>query len=65
MKETFARCISQISSLENYRTQDDIKKLQNALLLCKNPLLCPLGNVIYFELSLADMSRRFGVKIIH
>ncbi|MDR0693433.1 MAG: DNA mismatch repair endonuclease MutL [Puniceicoccales bacterium] len=65
MEETFARCISQISSLENYGTQDAIKKLQNALLLCKNPLLCPLGNAIYFELSLADMGRRFGVKIIH
>ncbi|MDR1528642.1 MAG: DNA mismatch repair endonuclease MutL [Puniceicoccales bacterium] len=65
MEETFARCISQISTLENYRTQDSIKKLQNALLLCKNPLLCPLGNAIYFELSLADMGRRFGIKITH
>ncbi|MDR2776975.1 MAG: DNA mismatch repair endonuclease MutL [Puniceicoccales bacterium] len=65
MEETFARCISQVSTLENYRTQDDIKKLQSALLSCKNPLLCPLGNAIYFELSLADMSRRFGMKITH
>ncbi|MDR2628710.1 MAG: hypothetical protein LBC30_01830, partial [Puniceicoccales bacterium] len=64
-EETFARCISQVSNLENYKTQDDIKKLQNALLSCKNPLLCPLGNAIYFELSLADMSHRFGVKITH
>ncbi|MDR1173747.1 MAG: DNA mismatch repair endonuclease MutL [Puniceicoccales bacterium] len=65
MEETFARCISQVSSLENYKTQDDIKKLQNALLSCKNPLLCPLGNAIYFELPLADMGRRFGTKITH
>ncbi|MDR1232878.1 MAG: DNA mismatch repair endonuclease MutL [Puniceicoccales bacterium] len=65
MEEIFARCISQVSSLENYGTQDSIKKLQNALLLCQNPLLCPLGNAIYFELPLADMGRRFGTKITH
>ncbi|MDR2779359.1 MAG: DNA mismatch repair endonuclease MutL [Puniceicoccales bacterium] len=63
MEEIFAKCISQISTLENYRTQDSIEKLRDSLLSCNNPLLCPFGNAIYFEFSLADMGRRFGIGI--
>ncbi|MDR1890878.1 MAG: DNA mismatch repair endonuclease MutL [Puniceicoccales bacterium] len=65
MEEIFAKCISRISTIEKYETQDNVEKLRDILLLCNNPLLCPFGNAIYFEIPLADMRRRFGMGITY
>jgi DNA mismatch repair ATPase MutL len=62
LKQSFAECASRSVDPEKYRTQSDIEKLRDALLACQNPLLCPFGNVTYFELPLSDMSRRFSAR---
>ncbi|MDR1433381.1 MAG: DNA mismatch repair endonuclease MutL [Puniceicoccales bacterium] len=60
--EVFARCTVKAIGIENYETQKAIEALRDALLICKNPLLCPFGNAIYFELPFCEMDGRFRVK---
>jgi hypothetical protein len=65
MDETFARCASRIVSREGHGAAMDAEKLRDTLLACQNPLTCPFGNAIYFEVPFAAMDRRFGTRCQH
>jgi DNA mismatch repair protein MutL len=60
LEETFARCASKLVHPSDYCERGAVEKLRDGLLSCKNPLLCPHGNATYFEIPLADISRRFS-----
>jgi DNA mismatch repair ATPase MutL len=63
LEETFARQISQLVNLANYREREDIENLRDKLLASSNPYLCPRGNAIYFELPMVDINLRFSKKM--
>jgi DNA mismatch repair protein MutL len=61
--EALARGIALSVNSEKYKTQSDIEELRDHLLNCKNPLLSPDGNAVYFEIPLADIDRRFAPNL--
>jgi DNA mismatch repair protein MutL len=60
VEEMFAKCASVVTNVGKYGTRGGVEKLCEGLLSCNNPLLCPSGNAIFFEVPFRDMDRRFA-----
>jgi DNA mismatch repair protein MutL len=61
--EMVAKRVATTVNPESYRTQTAIEGLCDELLGCRNPLLCPLGNAIYFEFPFCEINGRFYASV--
>jgi DNA mismatch repair ATPase MutL len=62
IEEIFARHTSEVVNAGKYATKDNVEHLRDELLLCNNPMLCPSGNAIFFEIPFCDITRRFAAS---
>lgn len=63
VKEAMVRqATKNIGSHESF-SEDEIIRLSNQLLACRNPYTCPQGRPIYYELPLRDFENRFQRKL--
>ena len=63
LKEAMVRqATKNIGSHESF-SEDEIIRLSNQLLACRNPYTCPQGRPIYYELPLRDFENRFQRKL--
>ena len=62
-KEAISKQATESFGLKNSFSENDVVRIANQLLACRNPYTCPKGRPTYFELPVRDFENRFRRKI--
>jgi len=62
-KEALIRQVTKSHGSEDSFSEDEVIRMVNRLLVCRNPYTCPRGHPIYFEIPKRDFETRFRRKL--
>ena len=62
-KEALIRQVTKGHGSEDRFSDEEVIRMVNRLLVCRNPYTCPRGRPIYFEIPKRDFETRFRRKL--